>query len=340
MRKASVRFTILLAVGTLLLSACNGLNFSGQPDDKAIVSEIQSKLYQDPVLKTRDVHVASEKGVVVLSGAVSTEQEKGTIEHLASQVSGVKQVIDQLAVSESSATPSPAPETAAQAAPAAEPRRASRRPRSVSASAPPAMAVTAPPAQAAAPVKPAETASAPPPPPPPPQAERITVPAGTVFTVRMIDSIDSAQNRPGEEFAASLESPVVVGSRVVIAKGADARVRLVQAKSAGHMTGTSELQLELISLNANGNTYNLETGYYDLRGASRGKRTAETVGGGAGLGALIGAIAGKGKGAAIGAAIGAGAGAATQAATHGQQVKVPSETKIDFTLKTPITVTL
>ena len=58
------------------------------------------------------------------------------------------------------------------------------------------------------------------------------------------------------------------------------------------------------------------------------------------LGALIGAIAGRGKGAAIGAGIGAAAGAGAQAVTKGQQVKVPSETKIDFTLKSPLTVTL
>jgi outer membrane lipoprotein SlyB len=106
------------------------------------------------------------------------------------------------------------------------------------------------------------------------------------------------------------------------------------------MTGTSILQLELISLSSGGNTYTVQSGYYELRGASRGKRTAETVGGGAGLGALIGAIAGKGKGAAIGAAIGAGAGTAAQAATRGQQVKVPSETKLDFTIKAPFAVTL
>jgi outer membrane lipoprotein SlyB len=63
------------------------------------------------------------------------------------------------------------------------------------------------------------------------------------------------------------------------------------------------------------------------------------LGGGAVLGALIGAIAGHGKGAAIGAAVGAGAGTAVEASTHGQQVKIPPETKLDFTLRNPVTVT-
>ena len=115
---------------------------------------------------------------------------------------------------------------------------------------------------------------------------------------------------------------------------------LVQSASAGRMAGRSELQLELVGLAVGSNTYSVESGRYEKQGASRGTRTAETVGGGAAVGALIGAIAGHGKGAAIGAAVGAGAGTAVQAGTRGQQVKVPSETKLDFTLKVPITVTL
>jgi hypothetical protein len=156
----------------------------------------------------------------------------------------------------------------------------------------------------------------------------------------MVDSIDSSRNRPGEEFAATVDAPVVVDERVVIRRGADARVRLVEARSAGRMTGRSELQVELVGLAIGNQTYATQSGVVQKAGASRGTRTAATVGGGAALGTLIGAIAGKGKGAAIGAAVGAGAGTAVQASTKGQQVQVPAETKLDFTLKVPITVTM
>lgn len=156
----------------------------------------------------------------------------------------------------------------------------------------------------------------------------------------MIDGIDSSQNEAGEEFAASVASPVAVGDRVVIPKGSDARVRLMQAKSAGHMTGRSELHLELVEVTVNGTSYNVRSSAFSQAGASRGKRTAETVGGGAALGALIGAIAGKGKGAAIGAGVGAAAGTGVQAATKGEQVRISSETKIDFTLASALTVTM
>jgi hypothetical protein len=160
------------------------------------------------------------------------------------------------------------------------------------------------------------------------------------LTVRLIDGIDSARHRPGDEFAATIEAPIVVGDRVVVPRNTDARVRLTESRSAGRMTGQSELRVELVSFNFNGQTYQVQTSVIEKAGASRGKRTAETIGGGAALGGLIGAIAGRGKGAAIGAAVGAGAGTAVQAGTHGQQVQIPSETKLDFTLKAPFTITM
>jgi hypothetical protein len=156
----------------------------------------------------------------------------------------------------------------------------------------------------------------------------------------MIDSIDSSRNHVGEQFVASVDAPVIVGDRVLIQKSADAWVQLVQARSAGHITGQSELQLELVSLRSTGTCYDAVSSSYEVHGASRGKDTAKKVGGGAALGTLIGAIAGGGKGAAIGAAAGAGAGTAVQVLTHGQQVKVPSETKIDFKLESPVTIML
>ena len=53
---------------------------------------------------------------------------------------------------------------------------------------------------------------------------------------------------------------------------------------------------------------------------------------------FIGALAGGGKGAAIGAAAGAGVGGGVQAATKSQQIKLPSETILNFTLQAPVTV--
>jgi hypothetical protein len=170
--------------------------------------------------------------------------------------------------------------------------------------------------------------------------DAVTVPAGTDVTVRMIDSVDSSRNHAGDEFAATIANAVAVGNQVAIPKGAEARVRLVESKSAGHIKGQSELALELVQISFNGNTYTVESGIAERKGASRGKRSAALIGGGAGVGALIGAVAGGGKGAATGAAIGAGGGTAVELATHGQKVKVPAESKVDFTLRQDVSVNL
>ena len=186
-------------------------------------------------------------------------------------------------------------------------------------------------------------APAPPPvqtPPPPPPPVQVQIPAGTTLSIRMIDAVDSSVNQPGEIFHASLDAPVVVGDQVVVPKDADVYVRLASVSSAGHMTGKSELRLELVKLEFQGQSYPLVSSTYSLAGSSRGKDTAKKVGAGAIFGTLLGAIAGGGKGAAIGAAAGAGAGGVYQEATHGKQVKVPSETKLDFQLEQPVTVTV
>ena len=352
MHRLRRRFALFIVLGSaLVLASCQYLQMASAPDDKAIASEIQAKLFADPVLKTHDIRVVSEKGVVVLTGTVATDLEKSAAERYAGQAKGVKQVINQLSVAPPTEAAAPAttaevappaaPETPAPAAvapPAERQKTAKRSERAV-----PAPAVHEVPEAAEAPSAAARTAEAPaaaPPQPAPRQPEQVTIPAGTVITVRMIDSIDSSRNRPGEEFAATVDAPIVVDERVVIRRGADARVRLVQSRSAGRMTGQSELQVELVGLAIGNQTYATESDAVEKTGASRGKRTAATVGGGAVLGTLIGAIAGKGKGAAIGAAVGAGAGTAVQASTKGQQVQIPSETKLDFTLKVPFTVTM
>ncbi len=154
----------------------------------------------------------------------------------------------------------------------------------------------------------------------------------------MIDGVDSAENKAGDTFRASLDEDLAVDGVVIIPKGADVTGKLVEVKEAGRLTGKSELKLELTDIFVNNQTYPLVTGEYGVAGEGRGKDTALKVGGGAAIGAVIGAIAGGGKGAAIGAGIGAGAGTAIQVFTRGEQVKVPSETLLEFTLEQDLVV--
>jgi len=167
----------------------------------------------------------------------------------------------------------------------------------------------------------------------------VTIPAGESLLIRMIDGVDSSKNQVGDIFHASLETDLNVNGTPVARKGADVYGRLAQAKEAGHFAGSSELQLELTRIVIDGQDYPVVSSDYTLQGKGRGKNTAEKVGGGAALGAIIGGIAGGGKGAAIGAGVGAGAGGTVQVLTRGQQVKVPSETVLEFRLQQSVTVT-
>jgi hypothetical protein len=166
----------------------------------------------------------------------------------------------------------------------------------------------------------------------------VTIPAGTRISVRTIDSIDSSQNQVGDRFKASLEEALVVDGNVVVPKGADVYGRLAESKKSGTFTGKSELQLELTGIVVNEQTIPLVTGDYELTGKSKGASTAKRTLGGAALGGIIGALAGGGKGAAIGAGVGGGVGAGSEIITKGDQVKVPSETLLDFTLQQEVSI--
>jgi hypothetical protein len=164
------------------------------------------------------------------------------------------------------------------------------------------------------------------------QKGQVTVPAGTQLLVRMVDSVDSSKSQPGARFAATLETNLQADGRTVAARGTTVYGRLAELKSAGRMTGKSELRLELTEIVIGGTAYPILTGEYGVKGSSSGKRSARRIGGGAGLGAAIGAIAGNaGKGAAIGAVTGT-VGAVVQ---KGEKVKVPSETLLEFRLLQP-----
>ena len=166
----------------------------------------------------------------------------------------------------------------------------------------------------------------------------ITLPVDQSLLIRMIDSVDSKKNNVGDVFHASLETDLTVNGVLVARRGADVYGKLAYAKEAGHFSGSSELELELTRIVIDGTDYALVSDDYTVKGKGRGGDTAKKVGGGAVLGALIGGIAGGGAGAAIGAGVGSAAGAGVQVLTRGKEVKVPSETLLEFKLQQPATV--
>lgn len=301
-------WSLMVAALVLLAMALVWTGCSKGPTDDALAQSVKASFYSDPQVKNEPIQVAIANGEVTLSGEVSSDVARLQAYKVASETAGVKKVVDEMDVKGQPKRPHPAK------APAA---------------APAAGTAQAPESKAAA----VQT-------PPEPQFKEVTIPEGTDVRVQMIDSVDSKTGKVGSLYKASLDSPLVSGDQVVIPKGVDVYVQLVTAKAAGKIKGSSELELALDHLAYQGKELPLQSSSYEAVGASRGKQTATRAAVGTGIGAAIGAIAGGGKGAAIGAAVGGGGAMTYQLLTHGKEVKVPSETKLDFKLAAPIKMSI
>jgi BON domain/YMGG-like Gly-zipper len=354
--KSVTRFLLAVVCAAALAAGC-----SSTKSDQALTTDIQARMFADPQVKAANISVSVKNGEATLTGNVPNEDARYQAFKIATDTPGVKHVVDQMtmeaaqaaATAETPAAPAnPRPAPAVSKRESKREREAARKEakrhaksnlsaRTDPQQAPPEAAPAPAPAPVAppAPIEPvAAPAPQPPPAPAPPQPTRVEIPAGTSLRIQMIDPVDSTVNHTGDTFHASLLSPIVVDNQVVVPSGTDITAKLVNAKSAGHMTGQSELALELVRMEFAGRSYALATSEYTQKASSRSKRTAETVGGGAVLGALLGAVIGGGKGAAIGAASGAGAGGVAQEVTKAQQVRIPSEAKLDFSLEQPVRV--
>jgi len=347
------RTRVLVFFLTALLLA--GAGCSRKSNDAKISSDIQAKFSQDSGLSGKQLTVQASKGVVTLAGFVDNDAQRTTAARQAASVQGVKEIVNNLQVGSAPATAAGTaekkmPQVTSSPKRTGKPGAGKKSARSspyhdtmydVAPTPAPAgdTSVTEssqPPASPPPNTPPAE--AAPPTPAPPPPPHRVTIEQGTPISIRLIDSLDTEKNQTGDTFHASLNAPLSAEGAEVIPAGTDVTGHIVDLKSAGKFKGQSLIVLQLDSINANGTTYNLQTDQYRKEGSSRGKNTAEKVGGGAIIGGIIGAIAGGGKGAAIGSAAGAGVGGGTQAASKPKPVKLPSETVLNFTLQAPVTV--
>jgi hypothetical protein len=345
-------FVLVVVVG--LVSAC-----SRKPNDAKISSEVQSRFSQDSGLSTKQLTVESSNGIVTLSGNVDNDAQRATASRQAASVPGVVTVVNNLTVGlvAENAKQSPAIPAGMQAS--SEPPRDPFKPATAGKSnkktsqenlsvgtthagdadaAPIASSSngtpsTSPPDNvAAAPANPPADQPA------SPRPKHLIIDQGTQITVRLIDAIDSEKNQTGDTFHATLNAPLSSDGEEAVPAGVELTGHLVEVKSSSKFAGQASVALQLDSLTSGGRTYSLQTDQYRKQGTSQGKSTAEKVGGGAIIGGIIGALAGGGKGAAIGAGAGAGVGGGVQAAGKNKNVKLPSETVLNFTLQAPITV--
>jgi hypothetical protein len=158
--------------------------------------------------------------------------------------------------------------------------------------------------------------------------------------VRLLETVSSDKNHPGDTFSATLDAPLVVDGLVLAERGARVEGKVVESQQAGRVKGLASIALELTRLSlSDGQHVEISTDSFTKMGPESKASDAAKIGGGAALGAIIGAVAGGGKGAAIGAGVGGAAGTGAVIATRGKSATLPSETKISFRINNSVTVT-
>jgi hypothetical protein len=157
-------------------------------------------------------------------------------------------------------------------------------------------------------------------------AANITLLAGTVLMVRMIDTV-SSKSAAGASFSTILEQDVQVDGVVAVKAGTTIYGKVASATLAGRAVGKSSLDLRLNQLPAPGGKVPLTTEPYSQTGAGSGRMTAKA----AGVGAIIGNNSGNGS-SGDGALIGMG----VAALKPGETLTISSGTLLEFTLSQPV----
>ncbi len=310
MHEKSLVWVAAAALSGLVAAAqvSSPLSGNGQRTDAQVEMDVVHALDSSRALNKDMITAETSRGEVTLSGTVSGEASSELAELIASQVSGVTEVHNNLRFIDPQRFPSGA--------------NASVPDKQPIAGGAPAEAAPRPPAQASgAPIGP------------------VTIPQGALLQVRTSEPVDSKWAQAGAPVQFAVIRDVWAGGVLAIPRGATVHGVVTEIAKPDELGGRTELALQLTSLDLGGQGYPLDTDLFDVKGPNKAGETARNIFGSALLGAIIGGIADRGAGAAIGAAAGAGAGTVITAATPGPGAWIPAEALVDFHLTAPLTVT-
>ncbi|HEY1901585.1 MAG TPA: BON domain-containing protein [Terracidiphilus sp.] len=346
---------------------------AGQRSDGQIEMDVVHALDASKALKDDLITAATIQGEVSLSGTVSTEASSELAESIASHVTGVTKVNNNLKVgnpqdaqdaqpADPNAQQDNQPDDAAQAPPAPGdgqqpmPDQGQAQPQDQGQVQPPPPYPPArpqyapgapyppqyPPQQGQYPPQQGQYAQQAPPPPPGPTYEEpkgpVTVSQGTLLQVRTNEALDNKRAKDGTPVQFTVIRDVAVGGVLAIPRGATVHGVVTESKNAGDLGGSPELALKLTSLDLGGQSYPLDSDQFKVKGPSKTGQTVGSAVGGGILGTIIGCAVGRGVGCAVGAGAGVAAGTAASAASRGPRAWIPAEALVTFHLNTPLTV--
>ena len=172
-----------------------------------------------------------------------------------------------------------------------------------------------------------------------PQPVSVSIPAGTMLTIRIDQRISVKTSRAGDTFTGEVVDPVLAGDNsVLVPKGALVGGVVDVAHRRGHFKGRSLLELRLTSLTLNGTQYPLTTRDLARSKKGKGRRSTALIAGGAGMGMLVGGVATGGVGLVVGGLVGGGAGTAAAGLTGNRDIDIPAEAIVRFKLADDLVV--
>src|ERR1022692_2386785 len=172
-----------------------------------------------------------------------------------------------------------------------------------------------------------------------PQPVSVSIPAGTMLTIRIDQRISVKTSRAGNTFTGEVVDPVLAGDNsVLVPKGALVGGVVDVSHRRGHFKGRSLLELRLTSLTLNGTQYPLTTRDLARSKKGKGRRSTALIAGGAGMGMLVGGVASGGVGLVVGGLVGGGAGTAAAGLTGNRDIDIPAEAIVRFKLADDLVV--
>lgn len=102
MKKIKTLCALLATVGLLAILGCASTPTQGSAgeyiDDSVITAKVKTAIINDYDLKVLEINVVTTRGVVQLSGYVSTEADEQHAIELARRIDGVKSVKDDMRI--------------------------------------------------------------------------------------------------------------------------------------------------------------------------------------------------------------------------------------------------
>lgn len=174
-----------------------------------------------------------------------------------------------------------------------------------------------------------------------PRPSSVTVPAGTVVEVELLEDLSSQTSRVGDTFRARVASNVREDGSVAIPAGAEVVGEVTEVAAIRKVGGRARLAVKFTDLVLpSGATVPIDASFSQTGRNETGKDAA-TIGGAAAGGAVLGRILNKkdrSKGSVIGAIIGAAAGTVIASRTPGEEILIPRGTAMNLELRDSVRV--